>query len=252
MSCNYDYPNEGAWGNTVQQQLSTNAKLNASFSSHAWEDAKQNGCLTAPCGSSASLPSWPPPPKNGFIYPAQDKQKQTVQGQDIEAHYGEPFDPSAPLLEETETEPNYCASVTSGVGYDVAKKMAESMVQEAQMTQQPVCPEREGAAEAASPSATSSCRLKSEDFTPKSIPSCMVNTVKGIIYDFQHWKQLPKDSFFGKLGYAFGRDDRPFYLGIWLVLFIFFIVILMLLFGKKKSPKVMVGGASYPQHIPLA
>jgi len=72
----YNYPECGPWGITLKDQLTTNSRLNASFSQRAWEDAKQNGCLPAPC---KPYPRWPPPARTGYVYPvAGNKKPQEV------------------------------------------------------------------------------------------------------------------------------------------------------------------------------
>lgn len=72
---------------------------------------------------------------------------------------------------------------------------------------------------------------------------CIVNSVKGIHYDLQNWSQLPvQGSMFSKLGFVFGRDDRPTYIFILIVSFLLLVLIVYFIFvaiGKScgKSTK---------------
>lgn len=62
----------------------------------------------------------------------------------------------------------------------------------------------------------------------ENVIPCAKNTMKGIAYDLQHWKQITPEQCDGnKLYYVFGRDDRWKYLtfvGMCLAIFILFII----------------------------
>jgi hypothetical protein len=79
----------GPWGLQQTQILDRAARLNAAYSTFAWENAKQDGCLPCPgapgtrCGGmppSNAYPTWPPPANKGFIYPVLSKQDESVIG----------------------------------------------------------------------------------------------------------------------------------------------------------------------------
>src|SRR5579872_3672742 len=76
FSKTYQYPNCGPWGITLDDELRTESRLNASFSQRSWEDARLDGCLPRP---GRPLPRWPPPPGKGFIYPTMEKGQTVLQ-----------------------------------------------------------------------------------------------------------------------------------------------------------------------------
>ena len=63
----------GPWGHSLGGQVARTAALNVPFDQVQFEEAKQNGCLAAPC---KAYPSWPPPYGTGFIYPTLQKTDQ--------------------------------------------------------------------------------------------------------------------------------------------------------------------------------
>lgn len=95
----YQLPNQGPWGQTIENQLATNAHMNVAFSQEAWNNAQLDGCLSAPCFNispqlsnlypqsgdvqpvnpnlPSGLPSYPPPAGKGFVYPMLDSRQQT-------------------------------------------------------------------------------------------------------------------------------------------------------------------------------
>ena len=61
---------QGPGGTQLHQHLTKSAAMNVPFDQLQFEEAKQNGCLPAPC---KAYPSWPPPYGTGFIYPSIQK-----------------------------------------------------------------------------------------------------------------------------------------------------------------------------------
>jgi len=64
------------FGVSINDALRIQSQLNASFSQNSWQNAMQDGCLPK---VTNPLPSWPPVPKTGFVYPSLgDKKEQTL------------------------------------------------------------------------------------------------------------------------------------------------------------------------------
>lgn len=81
------------------------------------------------------------------------------------------------------------------------------------------------------------CDLENVDM--KHITGCTIQTLENVISDFRHWGDVPGSSVGGKLQYIFASDDRPFYLGLSLVILILLALILKLvwsLFDKPAQP----------------
>ena len=96
----------GPWGTTINQQMQTASALNVPFDQQQFEEAKQNGCLQAPC---KAYPSWPPPYGTGFIYPSLEKaeQKQVMGDERGCFPMASPFIDTDPILPSVNIEENY-------------------------------------------------------------------------------------------------------------------------------------------------
>lgn len=79
------------------------------------------------------------------------------------------------------------------------------------------------------------CELNNADFSLKEVLPCTLNSLKGIFYDFKHWKELPVSSTPSKLKYVFTRDDRIFYLVVVISAILLTIIMLKALFGSSKN-----------------
>jgi len=93
----YQESQNGPWGQTINGQIERTAELNVPFDVHQFQEAKQNGCLQAPC---KAYPSWPPPYGTGFIYPSLQKGTQeTLLGEERGCFpMASPFIDSEPIL----------------------------------------------------------------------------------------------------------------------------------------------------------
>lgn len=56
----------GPWGMRLNEHMQKTTHFNVPFDNLQWEEVKLNGCHGRPC---RPLPQWPPPKRNGFIYP---------------------------------------------------------------------------------------------------------------------------------------------------------------------------------------
>lgn len=142
----YNYPQCGPWGITLSDELRTQSRLNTAFSQRAWAGAKQDGCLPAPCGT---LPTWPPPRGDGFVYPSLSKKPQELLtlGEDNTSGFGHPWASRAPRSAERHhkfweagANPNGCpldqaigaaggsAPVYKDLSYAVANRIASEML----------------------------------------------------------------------------------------------------------------------------
>jgi len=93
----------------------------------------------------------------------------------------------------------------------------------------------------------SQCLLDNSKFNIGEVVPCTWNTLEGIVYDIQHWKQLPRDGTLNKLQYVFTRDDRIFYLIVVFITFVVVILILrMLLGGGGRSHRSESAYGGYP------
>lgn len=317
MDRSYFFPSCGPWGTTIDDQLRTESRLNASWSQQAWESAKLDGCLPRP---GRPLPRWPPPAGTGFIYPSSEKAAQTVLDLGVARQCPEIYAEEPPFVECRKTRkrigpvldtvnPNECPpsgakartcpetaakiaakilNLVPGVGQSVTVPYpnisqgypvqpqysmpnqpypSAAQIQSLEVPNQPYpsaaqiqsfAPQQEpqgfpqqayeqlnlftpspspGPAPSPGPYDKPQCILDNPEFSVGEVFPCTVNTVRGIVYDFQHWKDIPRDSAGSKLSYVFGRDDRAFYLVIIIVLILLLILILKMLLGggKKKQ-----------------
>ncbi len=70
---NYELSQCGPWGIQLNDHIKKTARFNVPFDNLQWEEVKLNGCHGRPC---RPLPQWPPPQKNGFIYPSLPDQEK--------------------------------------------------------------------------------------------------------------------------------------------------------------------------------
>ena len=260
----YFFPSCGPWGVTLDDELRTESRLNASFSQNAWANAQLTGCLPRPC---RPLPNWPPPAGEGFIYPTfSDTKEQELLDLGVATGCPATYDLESPYagggrfsiqannaargVVINPRNPNECPSKTptlnssfpsSGpLSADMASRVASKILglppppPSSSFSSVPLL--------VPSPSPSNpdpydkpKCELDNSQFSVGEVAPCTWNTLRGITYDFQHWNQLPRNSTSSKLGYVFGRDDRPFYLMILAVVFILVLFILRFLFGRKKT-----------------
>ena len=254
----YQYPQCGPWNQTVDGQLDRNAQLNTSFSQRGWTDAKQDGCLPAPCGP---YPSWPPPQRSGYIYPTDDSEPQVVQGS--------AYVQDSPFIDNpkprTKPAPMFCpspkqyAQATTGMSYEQAQQAAshllnnppnaplglpfvpsESIVHSTDIKRSTTVPSTlkySQLSHATKPS------KPEKPVHPKTIPSvtcthfkldtvfaCTWNSFLGFIYDLRHYSQLPKKGVLSKLKFAITRDHRGYYLLFFIFCVILLVVILKAIF----------------------
>jgi hypothetical protein len=96
----------GPWGTTINEQIQTAAAMNVPFDQQQFEEAKQNGCLQAPC---KSYPTWPPPYGTGFIYPSLQKvDNEYVMGDERGCFpMASPFVDTHPILPSVNIEETY-------------------------------------------------------------------------------------------------------------------------------------------------
>ena len=96
----------GPWGSTINEQIKTTAALNVPFDQQQFQEAKQNGCMQAPC---KAYPTWPPPFGTGFIYPSLQKGEQTQPMGDNRGCFAmaSPFIDVEPILPSVNIEDNY-------------------------------------------------------------------------------------------------------------------------------------------------
>ena len=96
----------GPWGTTINQQIQTASAMNVPFDQQQFEEAKQNGCLQAPC---KAYPSWPPPYGTGFIYPSLQKAEQDQIMGDERGCFSmaSPFIDAEPILPSVNISENY-------------------------------------------------------------------------------------------------------------------------------------------------
>jgi hypothetical protein len=101
-----------------------------------------------------------------------------------------------------------------------------------------------GMSSVAAPSrAEVSAPVKTPAFGVKGAPKKMLNTVRGIVYDLKHFKELPpaQEGQGSKktIAYVFGRDDRPVYLALiisGIILIVCIIAAVMSVREKFKKP----------------
>lgn len=256
----YDYSNAGPWGVTVNDQLKTTSQLNTSFSQRAWEDAKQDGCLPQPC---LSLPQWPPPAGQGFVYPTQQKKPIEILDlgtsgfHDQQVPFVEPQQRVAKVVVSVPEEP-----LSARIAQRIASQMLDMPLPEptkqvtvelADPTETPTCHawNQKPLTASIEPSSTATpsptpapspspyeddkCLLNNTQFSVPGIPSCVWKTWEGVAYDMEHWGTLPPSDTWSKLGYVLGRNDRPFYLVVSVTMLLVVIMLLRVVFGTKKS-----------------
>lgn len=244
----YDYPQCGPWGISLNEQLGQVAQLNSSFSQRGWEDAKQSGCLPQPC---APYPTWPPPQRNGFVYPVSDEQPQVVQG--------EMFVQEPPFVDSPEPRqkpaPMFCSNPTGSsssqpLSYSQAQTVASQLINNSPSAPLglpfvPNQPEIQTKSHEKMPQLLESSPPTESNITPtphspslshdekdcsklqfKTVLPCTWNSFLGFIYDMRHFSQLPSHSSWGKLRFASTRDHRGFYL-LFLILLVFLSVALI-------------------------
>jgi len=203
-----------------------------------------------------------------------DREPQELLGYEFDANYGTPYVKKKSV---STTFPTFCgpcaATPDSELAYQVAKSIAGNNpihVPQGQVPQglplqmpqvqqplpvpiqepfqQPFLSPSPSPSPSADPYYKPKCLINNQAFGIKSIFPCMWNTMQAIFYDFDHWGQLPKSGFGSKLSYTLGRDDRPFYLILWVLAMLIFILILWLIFGGHRRH---IHGVNplYQQHI---
>ena len=241
---------EGPWGTTLNGQLRQNARTLSAFSTRAWEDAKQDGCLPQPCMNP--YPDWPPPAGRGFVYPAMEKKNQEIlrRGEMKDLIQEPPYETrteSGPAIPttfcDTDESPNQCPN--KDMSTQLAQKIAMGLFDcndagtDACHTwnQFPASAVAAGGimAEKKTDDENNEGSCAMNTVAVMDIYPCVANTLKGIVYDFQHWKELPvaKDTTGEKLKYTFSRDDRPFYILVFIVSLLLIILLLKLIFSHK-------------------
>lgn len=76
-----------------------------------------------------------------------------------------------------------------------------------------------------------SCSLKGHYFKLTDIPKCTLDSWKTTIHDLTHFKEIPADSFWSKLGLIISQNDR----GVYLAGSIFIIVMLIHVLKHKHK-----------------
>lgn len=92
----YVAPSCGAYGISLDDQLRTESRLNASFSQNAWANAQLSGCLPRPCRPPQK---WPPTPGQGFIYPTLEKKQQELLDLGVATGCPETYDLESPYAD---------------------------------------------------------------------------------------------------------------------------------------------------------
>lgn len=220
--------------------------MNASFSQYAWESAKQDGCLPAP---RLQYPSWPPS-KGAFLYPTSDDKNEVVIGDAQYNPMNKPYQ-NEPFQAMNERAPNFCSlppNPTYGQAFEPAgaglKQLAAQDKQDsyhadlafaeavlngpdalksysarARTPEPPL--ELEPIQESQSgydKDKYTGCAFGAKDYTAGTFFSCLFRSVGGVFYDIFHYGSLPVDGFGKKMSHIFVRDDRLYYMGIWLVI----------------------------------
>lgn len=254
----YNFPSCGPWGVTLDDQLRTESRLNASFSQDAWANAQLTGCLPRPC---RPLPNWPPPPGQGFIYPTLEKKPQELLDLGVATGCPETYDLESPFAGGCElslkaaaqrrppvldmVNPSECPPNGPRMSGDMAARVASRILglpQPASAQPPPTLPPVDVRDTVPSPSSPSpydkeACLLNNSKFSLTEVLPCTWNTIEGIAYDMKHWKDLPKPSTASKLGYVLGRDDRPFYLVLAAVGVVVAILLVRSLFFRSKGSR---------------
>ena len=224
----------GPHGLQLNPTLMSMATQNAAFSQWAWEVAKQDGCL--PCASSA-YPSWPPKSPSAFTYPTLQTIEE-VSGLDTAA-YGAPYVPSQ--LEQDGSQPSSlaCAVPPSVRATFAAFQPTQDVPNSLNSPDFSVPLSLDDADSNAGPmndnaaSTLVNQELNDDDddtVPPTALPSLMLNTLMGVGYDLKHWPELPAQSATDKVSFVFTRDSRPFYLMLWVLLFVAIYLVMRLAF----------------------
>ena len=254
----------GPWGVTLDEELSRQSRLNASFSQYAWEEAKQNGCLPCP---GRSLPKWPPTGK--YIYPEMSKVPEVVLGACESTGMMKPYTEVATGMLNGVAPPQILQQFPQGApegrapirpadiqqSNDVAEQVAQSILQGRVPTLQTPgegCGTLPGGAPIQSPpeaytgsgsEAKTSGPVYSvpqaepdcDEYTAQTMLPCIWNSLMGIGYDLKHWDELPPPSSPGKLSFVFMRDDRPFYMSLLVIAILLAVVFIQWLMGRNNT-----------------
>jgi len=241
----------GPWGITLDDTLRTQSRLNASFDQRSWEDAKLDGCLPRVCNP---LPSWPP---QNFIYPSGDGNKKPQELLDLGVATGCPAtyalespyvqggnytpqaqSPSRAAPPATNNmilggmdNPNQCAPLMNA---DMAARVASKILGTAPPAPQAPPSQPQMVCAPIPPSVAPrgvAGTLKKSPCAPQNLIPCTINSVKGAVYDLSHWNALPGNTFVEKMNYVVGRDNRPIFIIIGLIVAIFVLWLLI----KKLS-----------------
>ena len=238
----------------MDDQLRTESRLNASFSQNAWANAQLTGCLPRPCRPP---PSWPPPPNEGFIYPTLEKKQQELLDGGVASGCPETYNLESPFagggqfnaqhlaslrqpvintVNPNECPPNGISLKTNDTASRIAAKIL-GLPQPPSSSYMDVNRYNSGVTDPSpspSPFEKSECLVNDSKFGLDEILPCTWNTVQGIVYDFNHWKQLPRTSSLSKLSYVLGRDDRLFYLTVLILFITVLYLFLRRIFHHKK------------------
>jgi hypothetical protein len=272
------------WGITLDDELRSQSKLNASFSQEAWTNSMLNGCQPKPC---MPTPEFPPPPHQ-FIYPQLQTKSQEILDLGLrtgcpnlyeqQVPYATPSNqyfrppPSGPVIDTV--NPSQCppggmnvssvpnSSIPPGADPELANRLASRILglpmpstpswsnpspstrhEMANYRDDPTPPSPSPSPSptppppppsptpAPSPYDKPECQVHDPQFSLKQVLPCSWNTLEGVMYDLQHWKDLPVTGTWSKIKYIFSRDDRLFYLGGILVTVLILVVVLKSLLG---------------------
>jgi len=220
MATNYADKNDcGPWGFSVESELGLQSSLNTSFSEFAWQSAKQEGCHY-PCPyKKQDLPSWPP--IGNFIYPEEQKGKQTVMGNCDYFPTNKNFcqDFSTPWTNKEAPRQSISQAMQRGnatLSENIANSLQSKCYDYKDFAEQDSAEEEEGDEKHLSSSSYSMESLT--DLFPK-----MRDSVVGIAYDLAHYDELPSDN---KVDYILVREERWKYS---LMSFLFFLIFIFLI-----------------------
>lgn len=223
---------------------------NTTFSERAFAEATNLGCLnfmnTSTCGGRAKnrdidtmkcVPMRPP------LNPHPDLDHYEV-GRIFNPKYQDPryLRPDIPIPDDYAPDPNGypcdganpdCTGVACDLGdlRDSYKKQKPSCRSKSKKSSQPA-PQPAAQAEVMSGTV---CDLKNLNI--QHVAGCTMNTLEDVLSDFQHWGDVPGDSFWQKLQYVFGSNDRPFYLGLTLVFILLLVLVIKVVWSMFEKPQ---------------
>lgn len=236
----------GPWGVSRESLMNEVAQTNSQFSEWGYRAAMQNGCLPPP---GRLLPTWPPKPGTGFIYPQMTNANEEVLDlgvsaikKDLYDNMNRPYSQVAPMntplsaapapgatldpVNPTEIGPAYLTTQSD----HAVQQLARRILNLPPATTMPMAEAGTAAAAAAAATAEAAATAalgreeeKKVTFSVKPTPSfwsLLKNSGLGALYDLKHWSHLPGQTVKDKLQYATTRDERAPYLICWAVLWV--------------------------------